>query len=374
MTNTIGQTRKFSYYSFAKVLSFNATMNHCVGGRGIGKTYGAQKKITSDAIKATSFEETLVSITRRGKTTQEIMLTGTCAHQFVYVRRYKEELAVAKSTFFEAYKHEFPTWDFRVNGDEAQMSRVDDREMGKQRPWVVIGYFIALSVANKYKSTAFPRVKWIVFDEYILEKGATRYLPNEAVAFNNLYSTIDRYKDKTRVLFLANAVSITNPYFIEYKISPDDIDENGFVRKHNGYMVIHFIESDQFEAEVYQTAFGKFIEGTAYADYAVGNQFNDNNKALIAKKSYKAQYMYTIETMNGSFSVWFDVALDKYVCQEKRPKDERIIVTDPKLMSENKTLMTFSDNALAVLRTAFRHDRVRFDTPVSRNAFVEIFK
>lgn len=371
---SVSGRRKFTYYNYAKVLSYNGTMNHCVGGRGIGKTYGAKKKVTKDALNDSTIKEIEIEVTRRGKDTTDIHYVGTTETQFIYLRRYKEELQMAQQTFFADYAHEFPDWEFRVQGWEAQASPIKFQSMKKGRPWVTIGYFIALSVSQKFKSVAFPKVKWIIFDEYILEKGAVHYLPNEAIVFNNFYSTVDRYQDKTRVLFLANSVTITNPYFLYYKISPDDADKNGFVRMDDNYMVIHFIESEQFESEVYKTKFGKFIQGTEYADYAVGNQFSDNNKTLIGEKGSKAYYMFTLEAMAGTFSVWFDPRADKYFCLQREVKEGRIITVVPQLMSETKTLMKTSDRTLAILRVAFNHDRVRFDTPVSRNAFVEIFK
>lgn len=366
-------TRKFTYYDFAKLYSFNATMNHAVGGRGIGKTYGSKKKVTKDAIKNCKFSEQDITFTSRGKSITEKRIIGETQDQFIYLRRYKEELTLAKETFFADYQNEYPDWDFQTKGWEAQMSHARYRDM-KHRPWVTIGYFIALSVAQKFKSVAFPKVKTIIFDEYILEKGVTHYLPNEATIFNNFYSTVDRYKDKTRVLFLANSVAITNPYFIEYKIDPDNADENGFIKMFNGYMLVHFIDSDVFEAEVYQTGFGKFIKGTEYADYAVGNQFADNHHGLIAPKTSRSKYRFTLETMSGTFSVWYDSGNGYYFCQYDRPKVEDIITINPERMSEQKTLMTFADKPLAMLRTAFRHDRMRFDNPSTRNAFIEIFK
>lgn len=377
MASTIGR-RKFSYYSFAKVLSYNATMNHCVGGRGIGKTYGAKKKVTKDAIKDTVWKENVTITVKRGIEYVETNETGECFTQFVYVRRYKDELALARETFFADFKHEFPDYDFRSHSEGklsmAQMSPVKYAGMTKGRPWVTIGFFVPLSVAQSFKSVAFPHVKWIIFDEYIIEKGATHYLPNEATAFNNFYSTIDRYQDKTRVLFLANSVSITNPYFLDKGISPDDVDENGFVRMDDGYLIVHFIESEKFESEVYQTRFGKYIQGTEYADYAVGNQFSDNNKQLIGKKGSKAYYMFSIETERGIFSVWFDPTADKYFALERKVKDGQLYTVVPRLMAENKILLTRSHKTLATLRSAFNHDRFRFDTPVSKNALMEIFK
>lgn len=347
-----------SYYSFNKLLSCNATYNFAVGGRGIGKTYGAKKKVVKDCIR-TAFTDGKF---KPGK-----------GDQFIYVRRYKPELSLSKETFFADFQHEFPDWDFRVQGYKAEMAHSSTRDE-KKRAWETIGFFVALSSAQSFKSVAFPRVKWIIFDEFILEKSATHYLPNEATIFNNFFSTVDRYKDKTRVLFLANSVSIDNPYFIEYKINPDNVDKNGLVRTHSGFLVTHFIESDQFEAEVYQTKFGKFVQGTEYADYAVGNDFKDNNKNLVKRKSARAKPMFILETTTMMMSVWFDMITGIYYIQSDLPKNETIITIDPNKMSDGKTLMGFSDKPLAMLRTAYRNNRMYFDEPPTRIAFVEIFK
>lgn len=335
-----------SFYSFAKLDSYNAYYNMAVGGRGIGKTYGRKKKSIADAI-------------RRG-------------HQFIYMRRYKEELQLAKETFFTDVQHNFPKHDFKTAGRMAYMSPISERDE-KKRKWVVIGFFVALSQAQSYKSVDFSNVKTIIFDEFILEKAATHYLPNEAILFNNFYSTVDRYKGKTRVYFLANSVVIANPYFIYYKIDPDLADENGIL-KLNDFMVCHFIDSDEFEAQVFKTPFGKFIENSEYADYAVGNQFRDNHKSMIARKPSSAKYIFTLETTDGYYSVWHDIKSNVYFYQEGRPKTEKIFTLSHENMSEGKTLLISSDKVLQMLRTAYRHNRARFDLASTRNSCVEIFK
>lgn len=365
-----------SYYDFAKLFSYNATINGVCGGRGMGKTWGSKRKGISDAVKTIVFTSKQVEVQKRGKTVQEtIFECNETPDQFIYMRRYKEELAIAKSTFFADIEYKYPGWDFRVTSWEAQASPTKYKDI-KHRPWVTIGYFIALSVARNYKSAQFPRVKTIIYDEFIVEKGG-QYLPEESTMFMNFYNTVDRYTDKTRVLLLANAVTITNPYFIHYRVEPQKADANGFIRMANGYMLWHFPESKQFESEVYQTKFGKFIKETDpdYADYAVGNVFNDNHEALIERKRYTADYLFTLETRNGIFSVWYDGKTDRYYCQEKRPSaDEDFVTLVEAWMSEGKRLATFTDKTMGRLRSAFRHDRMRFDRAPTRNAFMEVFK
>src|SRR5690606_5610588 len=93
----------------------------------------------------------------------------------------------------------------------------------KKRQWSTVCYFQCLSVGQQVKGASFDLVTSIVFDEFIIEKGLIQYLPDEATAMTNFYSTVDRNQDKTRVYFLANSVSITNPYFLEYDIRPDQM-------------------------------------------------------------------------------------------------------------------------------------------------------
>ncbi|MDV2687714.1 phage DNA encapsidation protein, partial [Alkalihalophilus lindianensis] len=60
------------------------------------------------------------------------------------------------------------------------------------------------------------------YDEFILEKGNVQYLRDEVAAFNNFYSTVDRYQERVVAYLLANAVSMNNPFFIEWNIRPDE--------------------------------------------------------------------------------------------------------------------------------------------------------
>lgn len=329
------------YYSFDKILSRNAMYNFVIGGRGLGKTYGAKKWAIKDYLKN--------------------------GNQFIYLRRYQTELTT-RSTFFADIGQEFPNLHFRVQGEYAQLNRT-----GEKGKWETIGFYIPLSKSQSKKSVAYPKVTKIIFDEFIIDKGMVHYMPNEAKAFNDFYSTVDRWKDKTRVLFLANSVSIMNPYFMEYGIRPEDGRE--WINSHEGYMCVHFAPSEEFATEVYKTRFGKFIQNSEYADYSVGSQFHDNNDSMIGPKSPEAKYHCTLETKTGTFSVWIDHGSSgmHYYILEKRPKQEMIWTMLPERMSEEKTLVTYSDKTLQYLRSGFSRGRVTFSSPQARNAFVGLF-
>lgn len=343
----MAKAKKFHpYYNYTKLFSFNGTYNFLVGGRGLGKTYGAVKKGIKDYI-------------RHG-------------HEFVYLRRYKSELVAAKMSFFIAVQSEFPDHDFRVNGNKGQIAHKSTR--GDKREWHDICYFVALSTAQSQKSVNYTNVRLIIFDEFILETSNQNYLREEATVFNNFYSTVDRWQDKTRVLFLANSVSIANPYFLEYDIVPDKEDNGEFITRANGFIVCHFPNAKEFQESVYATQFGQFIQQTDYAKYSVGNEFADNNDRLIERKGSKAFFMYALETRVSTFSVWNDPIANRYYIQESVPKNADVYTLVPENVEEDKPLLMPTDPPIKSLRTAFRHARAYFDKPNTRNAFIEIFR
>lgn len=342
--NTLKDRKKFSYYNFNKLLSYGAVYNFLVGARGLGKTYGAKKRAIRDALLKDK--------------------------QFIYLRRYKSELD-GRGTFFSDIAHEFPKWDLKVSGDKALGSPVESRG-DKKRQWKELGFFVALSTASTKKGVSYHNVYTIIFDEFIIEKGVHHYLKNETRALNDFYSTVDRNQDKTKVFFLANGISIMNPYFVEYDIRPDQLPE--FSTHFNSFVCVHFAESKDFQNEVYQTRFGKFIQGTEYGAYSVESQFKDNHGLLIDYKPSDAKYIQTMETRHGTFSVWLHYPTYTYFIREKRPKNEVMVTLLQESISTDKMFMARSHKRLQNMRAAFNKGQMFFESPRERNAFTEIFR
>ena len=118
-----------AWYSYQNLLSQNCFLNFVMSPRGNGKSYGAKKIMIDNFIK-------------KGK-------------QSVYVRRTQTELDGMKMTFFADIAEQYPSNEFEVVGD---VGYIDGEEAI---------FFIALSTSLKKKSSAYPKVTSIFFDEYV---------------------------------------------------------------------------------------------------------------------------------------------------------------------------------------------------------------
>ena len=168
------------WYDVNKTLSYNCLFNFVVGPRGVGKTYSCKRRVIKDFI--------------------------TKGQQFIYLRRYETEIKSSQiDLFFDDIQHEFQDHALAV---KKKCFYIDGK---------LAGWALPLSRASQFKSVPFPYVTKILFDEFIIDQGLIRYLPDEVQTFNEMYSTIARLRDVT-VLFLSNAITFTNPYF-PYSVS-----------------------------------------------------------------------------------------------------------------------------------------------------------
>lgn len=280
------------------LLCRNAMWNYAIGGRGVGKTYDAKIR----------------SIRRFLKT----------GNQFIYMRRFETEFA-DKAEFLNDVVNEFPDYEFRVNGMVMEMRKDEKDKKGKPKyPWSTLGFFVALSTTIGKKSVPYPNVDTIVFDEFIIDKGFIHYMKNEVKMFLEFYNTVDRFTDRVRVLFLANAVSAVNPYFVYFKINP----RHGvrFCSSMDGYHCCEMIESEAYVERVTQTRFGKMISNTEYFDYAVGNVFTNDESQLIRKKPSEAKFIFGLKFDGESIGIWQHKGFNDWYVSPRIPRGGTVYI------------------------------------------------
>ena len=113
---------------------------------------------------------------------------------------------------------------------------------------------MTLSTAQNLKGSNFEKVKYIIFDEYLIESGQRHYLPNEVDNFLGLIETLARMRE-VKIFMLANAVSTTNPYFLYFDLHlPYNSD---IVTFKNGLILVQYMCNEEYRQAKKETKFRK---------------------------------------------------------------------------------------------------------------------
>ena len=323
------------WYDNSRILSYNGLLNFVIGNRGGGKSYNAKKWCIKDFLKNNK--------------------------EFVYVRRYKEELKNI-TRFFDDIKHEFPKHEFKVIGKKAYIDKK------------LCGHFITLSTSHHEKSSTFPNVNKIIFDEFIVDSGYIGYIKNEVEAFLDLFETVARSRDNVRALFLGNSISVVNPYFTYFKIRVN-LKERFTVCK-NGLIIVEMFANQDYINMKYKTKFGQLTHGTRYGNYAINNNFlRDNNVFINHKKPKNCRFMYSIKFDGKLYGFWITqdsstiyvntqidkTSIHKFTLTSDEHEPNFLLIRSIKTSSPIKTLMFAFENGL-----------VMFNNQETKQAVVEI--
>lgn len=132
------------YWDIRKYPPYQRCFNFINSERSIGKTYTTQGFFLEQAIKK--------------------------AREFVYIVRTQDEQkkGVFGKAFEKVVRNEFKEYNFEFTKTECFL--VIENENGDVVEKTPLGYCIALSEATKNKKINYPNVKWLMFDEYIVDE------------------------------------------------------------------------------------------------------------------------------------------------------------------------------------------------------------
>lgn len=263
-----------AWYNPKRTRTHNALFNIIIGARSCGKSYGLKKDVI-DQFK------------KKGQ-------------QFIYLRRYKDELDKSKETYFDdiIFNREYPEDEITFENDCYFLN-------GQ-----LMGYAMALTKAKDYKSSSFPNVWTIVFEEFIIEEnGYTRYLKNEVETFLGFYMSIDRYRG-VKVFFLGNNYKLFNPYVNFWNLQKPY--GTNITKAKNGRILLEMLEDPELAEERKQTDFGQLIEGTSFSDYAIDNKSRMETNTFIMKKTERSSYYFTFRYNSELYGVWADYSEGKF--------------------------------------------------------------
>lgn len=328
------------YWNIYEILAYQRNFNLINGPRSIGKTYTTQKHFVKHAINKNS--------------------------EFVYLVRTKNEIqeGIFERAFEKVINNEFPSNEIMFTKDECFLLDDDNR---------TLGYCLAISDYVKIKTKSFPFVKFLLFDEYMLDtdKKSARYVSgwNEPDLFLNIYHTIDREEDRVICFLLGNNTMFYNPYHIHPAFNIPNIGE-GEIWYSENVLFQRAVADDELKEAKSHSKFLKMISNTNYGDYASNGTYKDNIIEFIKPLSKGCAYKFGIIYNDIKFGIYVNYkegliyVSDKY---NQSPVNLAITTDDHR---EN-TLLTKSENSwLAWLRDNFKRGNVRFTTPEVKARFM----
>lgn len=345
------------FWDINRTLTHNRLFHFIVGNRGGGKTYGAKQRAIDNFIKN--------------------------KEQFGYIRRYKEDLKDPMAHFFDDIREQYPDYEFH---SDSKHFYIRLKPVNKNEKWTkgdIAGFGFTLSTAGNRKSISYPDITLLIFDEFLLEKGNQIYLSNEPTKFLNLYETVARPgtgHPRVVVFFLANALTVTNPYFLYFNLRmPKQQDRNGkWIWKHpNKPILVEDVRNDVFIDAKRNTEFGALIEGTKYADYSIENKFLLDDDTFIEKRHPNARYYFTLGYKGKTFGVWVNFNVGKmYVSKDVDPSFLLKYVLTLKDHQPN-TMLLKSKNGSGHMRSFidnYKMGNVRFENMDIKNMCYEIIQ
>lgn len=182
------------YYSLKKILDKKCQYNMIIGERSNGKTYSAKEKIIKDYCNngnqgAIIRRYDLDFKSKRGQSMFSDVVNDGLISKY------------SKGQWSGVY-YWCGVWYFCRKDDKGALIKSDD-------PFC---YSFALTNMEHDKSTSYPRITNIVFDEFISRTG---YLQDEFVLFMNVLSTIIRHRQNVIIFMLGNTINRDCPYFHE---------------------------------------------------------------------------------------------------------------------------------------------------------------
>lgn len=202
---------KEKYYSLNNILSHNADYNLIYGERSNGKTTAVLRYALEDFINSNYTNQ--LGIIRRW----EEDFKGKNAKQMtenIVNLGWITDLTDGKYNSIYYYSQKWYLCYYDEDGEKLCQT---------EKPFAM-GF--ALTSEEHYKSSSYPYIKTILFDEFITRN---YYLPEEFIKFQNILSTIIRLRTDVKIFMCGNTINKFCPYFAEMGLTGIKKQEKGTI-------------------------------------------------------------------------------------------------------------------------------------------------
>lgn len=299
--------------------------------------------------------------------------------KFIILRREVQELDGCASNFFKDISIKFPEYDMydkAVNkGQYFELYLKKKDEVGENCGQCV-GYCIAINSSNKIRTLApnFTDAERIFLDEFQAEDG--RYVGKEITKFISILTSISRGHGKTYryvpAFLCSNNVSIVNPYFTAFHVKPDTCTH---FLKGKGW-VYEQVQGKAAAKAIEESPLGALIEGSEYADYALGGKYLSDNNGFIEEVHGDRLSVCTVICDGVKYGIWSikeGEYTGMYYVNHKINENERNVLTFSIADHKPGSLLTISGSIVVKnLKAMFNDGYMYFDDQESKNMLVEM--
>lgn len=289
--------------------------------------------------------------------------------EFVYIVRTQDEkkahaleMAVEKVCI-----NEFPAVPFIFDIDKMQM--VIDEE---DKYYATIGHCIALREAQKLKKRSYPKVKYMIFDEYMLEKkDESAYVGgwSEPDKLLSLYHTIDREEDRVIVFLLGNNTSFYNPYHLHPAFNIPMIPEGNIWMSEN-VLFWRAVPSTELVKSRKTNKFLNMVEGSTYGDYAVKGEYIYDNVNLVEPLPSTTRYVITMIYKGAEMGVYVHYQTERIFISEKvDPSCKRKVALSPEDVADGVTLGDNKNSFVKFVKERYKSGLLRYDSQESKSRY-----
>lgn len=258
------------YFDVSRLDRYTVPFAFVVGGRGVGKTFGALKYMLEHKQK------------------------------FVYLRRTQTEIDLISQPAYNPFKP--------ITG-EVTVKKLTKYTAGFYLEDDCIGYSLALSTVSHVRGFDASDVNYIIYDEFIPEAHA-RPIKEEGAALLNCYETINRNRElmgqpAVKLWCFANANRLNNPVFmslglINLATKLQDSKQVFYIDQQRGLLLLLLSNSPISQAKS-ETALYRLAHGTGFDTMAIDNRLVSEGISTIGARKLSE---YTLLCTVGEISIY----------------------------------------------------------------------
>lgn len=233
-----------------------------------------------------------------------------------------------------------------------------------------VGYLMPSSTFQNYKGNDFEDIHYIVFDEFIAEKGKKVTASRGWEILNMLY-TICSTRKNVKIIMLANALDRNDDFL---RLLDVEIKEYGLYINREKDVCIHYCDDHpDFIKMREESVIGKIIKGTEFEENLFNNKFADGEDRYYDRRPQKCVLFAILHASTGSVRLYAkdgvfyaskDINLEtqqgyRYVNRVEDVKVNRTLIPKPLLDVINKN---------------FGAGYVWFENPFVKKVFVDFVK